>query len=448
MANTADIRGANRARAQEYLAPGVISGLFTRLPLLYFMLFKNGAKEDAVRGIGTPSVRSAFSGMQLKKQRIEEITGAESYMPLLHAIRQTDGKNMSLRDNNPTVSLAGSGAVLVANLTGDVITSVTVSDGGTGYTGTPTINVTDATGTGAFLIPTVASGVITAVTVVNGGSGYTSPTATVQSGASSGERYQRPCFKWWNRRETGIVYNNDIRRAQYQAGNNPARMAAARGSLMSDAMDETLAGHLEILAQYSLMGVPTTQTDPMWDQPSGILHQIHDTTVWGGLDRSLAANAWAKGKRVTTARTANIANEVDDANNKYGCVDKGGGIDLMFAPPDIYQQYKRQLRALNQKIYTEMPKIGSYGFKGEVLQYDNTFIVREALLPAKTVVGLSLDSWMIAFARDKKFTFDGPFDQKQNEGGKDAKIFYLDTELMQVCEAPWLNIVYTNVSVG
>ena len=77
----------------------------------------------------------------------------------------------------------GSGAVLTANLgtgaTAQQIASVTINNGGLGYTTPPTIVFTSASGSGAVAIATVLNGAIAGVTMVVPGSGYlTVPTAT------------------------------------------------------------------------------------------------------------------------------------------------------------------------------------------------------------------------------------------------------------------------------
>ena len=65
------------------------------------------------------------------------------------------------------------------------ITSVDVVTGGSGYVA-PTITVTDPTGSGALLTAVLTGDVITGVTVVAGGSGYTNPTLTINDSAGSG----------------------------------------------------------------------------------------------------------------------------------------------------------------------------------------------------------------------------------------------------------------------
>jgi FtsP/CotA-like multicopper oxidase with cupredoxin domain len=62
------------------------------------------------------------------------------------------------------------------------IGSFIVTSGGSGYSATPTVTISDiswGTGTGATATATVTSGVITAITVTNGGSGYVAPTVTI-----------------------------------------------------------------------------------------------------------------------------------------------------------------------------------------------------------------------------------------------------------------------------
>jgi hypothetical protein len=65
----------------------------------------------------------------------------------------------------------------VPNWTGDdVVHSVNVSNGGSGYTGAPLVRIIGV-GTGATAIANVSGGVVTSVTVTNGGSGYTTQPA-------------------------------------------------------------------------------------------------------------------------------------------------------------------------------------------------------------------------------------------------------------------------------
>ncbi len=81
----------------------------------------------------------------------------------------------------------GAGAVATVNPTTGAITSVDVTDGGTGYTSAPTVTVSSAVagGSGATLTASVAKGV-TSVAVVDGGHGYTAPPKVTIVGDGSG----------------------------------------------------------------------------------------------------------------------------------------------------------------------------------------------------------------------------------------------------------------------
>ena len=119
------------------------------------------------------------------------------------------GTNYNTSATQVTISGGGgSGAVLTPTISGGVITALTVSNAGIGYTGPPTISITSGLinttslvggtgyvdvntqfvitgggGTGTVIIPTVTSGVITALTITSFGSGYvTTPTITITSG--------------------------------------------------------------------------------------------------------------------------------------------------------------------------------------------------------------------------------------------------------------------------
>lgn len=69
---------------------------------------------------------------------------------------------------------SGTGTPVISN---GVITSITVQNGGSGMTLTPTVSIIDTGGgTGATATATLSNGSVSAVTVTNGGTGYSSST--------------------------------------------------------------------------------------------------------------------------------------------------------------------------------------------------------------------------------------------------------------------------------
>ena len=70
---------------------------------------------------------------------------------------------------------------------GGSILSVTIDNGGSGYSSSPSVSFTGGAGTGAAGTATVINGVVTAVTVTNGGSGYSAaPIVTFTGGGGTG----------------------------------------------------------------------------------------------------------------------------------------------------------------------------------------------------------------------------------------------------------------------
>ncbi|PZP65755.1 MAG: phage tail protein, partial [Delftia acidovorans] len=66
------------------------------------------------------------------------------------------------------------------------IVSVAVTNGGTGYTTAPTVTITGTGGSGATATATVTNGVVTAVTITAAGTGYTTATVAFSGGGGSG----------------------------------------------------------------------------------------------------------------------------------------------------------------------------------------------------------------------------------------------------------------------
>ncbi|MDD4892059.1 MAG: hypothetical protein PHU85_19225, partial [Phycisphaerae bacterium] len=72
-------------------------------------------------------------------------------------------------------------------LAGGWIASVSLTNGGTGYTGTPTVSFTGGGGSGAAATVTLSAGAISRLQLTSTGSGYTStPTVTITGGGGSG----------------------------------------------------------------------------------------------------------------------------------------------------------------------------------------------------------------------------------------------------------------------
>ena len=69
------------------------------------------------------------------------------------------------------------------------VTTINLASGGSGYSATPTVTITDMytnLGTGATATATVTNGVITSITLVTGGTGYSSPQVVITDATGTG----------------------------------------------------------------------------------------------------------------------------------------------------------------------------------------------------------------------------------------------------------------------
>src|SRR5258708_7647453 len=76
-------------------------------------------------------------------------------------------------------------ATAMATVTSGFITSISVIDGGAGYTSAPAVTIMDATGSGAAAMAQVSGGAVTSISVKNPGSAYSAPTVTVAPAPAS-----------------------------------------------------------------------------------------------------------------------------------------------------------------------------------------------------------------------------------------------------------------------
>lgn len=81
----------------------------------------------------------------------------------------------------------GTGATGTYTVAGGIVTTLNLTAGGSGYTGTPAISFPSGGGTGAAAIGDLSPGAVASVTVVNGGTNFTTtPTLTFQGGGGTG----------------------------------------------------------------------------------------------------------------------------------------------------------------------------------------------------------------------------------------------------------------------
>lgn len=112
-------------------------------------------------------------------------SGSNSLTKVIPATVQTGTANNIITGTPHNLNTpSGAGASVTAVLTGTIVTSYTVNNGGSGYEASPIITVSGGAGTGATAQATVVNGVVTAVQPIAGGTGYTSPPAVAVTPAA------------------------------------------------------------------------------------------------------------------------------------------------------------------------------------------------------------------------------------------------------------------------
>lgn len=120
-----------------------------------------------------PAASLRSSALNEAKLQIYEALNAGAYEAVVQRLTASDAVK------SYGVVQWGSGAILTPVVAAGIITGVTVTNGGTGYTTGASIVVTGAIGSGAVGTITAAAGIITAVTLTSGGTAYVTPVVSV-----------------------------------------------------------------------------------------------------------------------------------------------------------------------------------------------------------------------------------------------------------------------------
>ena len=127
-----------------------------------------------------------ISALLISKAAVSQIPNILNYQGRI-AVRgmNFDGTGQfkfALVDGGTTTTPIARTATGTAVITSSFVTSITVSDGGAGYTGAPSVTLTGGGGSGATATASVVNGVVTSFTITSPGSGYTSaPTVSIAS---------------------------------------------------------------------------------------------------------------------------------------------------------------------------------------------------------------------------------------------------------------------------
>lgn len=181
MYSISDFKMSKFATVDFIPVQNALSDSFYNKGSIDYVVVNNGGSNYGLTNPTTISVSDTTVGSGASIS-IDEVSGIGTILSLTI----TDGGTGYTKGARITVTSAGgTNAILTPVITAGVITDVTITSGGTGYLDTDTINVEVG---GAILIPQVStSGEILGVTIYDEGIGYnTDPVLTVTCSGASG----------------------------------------------------------------------------------------------------------------------------------------------------------------------------------------------------------------------------------------------------------------------
>jgi hypothetical protein len=469
MANGPDFAAVNNDMTLGLRAMSMttISTLLSSCTLLAALAIMNGNKAADIFNTGVPDSTSILSGSEISPAKQKEIMECDQYNPLERALYQSNLKIMSLRDTNPKMS-TGSGATITLTSAATLnygIATATIAASATDFAGAvPDLRVNDKYGgQGAVLRAVVTGGSVSSVTIVSPGYGYNNASSTsyttvqVLTNKSAGEKYQRPAFRWTQMKSQGRIYEHDHDRARALANGNEDYFNQKINDIYTDDSKELVALQIKRMQEDCIFGTPDNATaagltagQGLWSSPYGLTYMIDDSSVYAGVDRSLAANAYWCSVVDSSAHVFSLVDIWQDATVTKGRINNGGTIDAIFVSGTLFNKWQRESLAYSMNINNDpaaqMLK-ATFGYKRLPLLFNGTYVFLEPLLPPKTVFCLNMKPIILAFKQGKKWSISGPYPQEGVDGGIDGSIYYVNTQYMLINEAPnFGSVQYTNVS--
>jgi hypothetical protein len=140
---------------------------------VYKCLFNDGGAASTIKPTGTSTARFTTADSYVWKYMYTLTTS--------DALKFLTNEYIPVRTDSTVATAAVDGAIEIVLVTG----------GGSGYGAAPDVTI-DGDGTGATATATVSGGVVTGVTITNAGTGYTFATVTFSSGAATARAVLSP----------------------------------------------------------------------------------------------------------------------------------------------------------------------------------------------------------------------------------------------------------------
>lgn len=198
-------------------------------------------------------------------------------------------------------------------------------------------------------------------------------------------------------------------------------------------------------------GYPASETATSWSSIYSIANALKTDNTYGGVDRTLTANAWWRGNYDTGSHTWTFAQLIDYCNYDLGMVDKGLGVQMIPVGKTLFKKAKAEAKQESYQLLTDgIPDMPEFGFKREIVRIYSgnrpVYIYYEPEMPASHAACLDPSTWTVAIHPDNNFRVTTPSDQTKIDGGDEADTGTINAELMIACEVPAGNAYFTALS--
>jgi hypothetical protein len=137
---------------------------------------------------GTPGeVLEKFPFLSKAGDAVDENNAPNYYISVINRVSQYVWAFDNPYESTDISATTSDGTVQTIALTPNVLSAITVTAAGTGYTTAPAVTISGGGGSGATAVAVISAGHVTGVTITSVGTGYTStPTVTITGGGGSG----------------------------------------------------------------------------------------------------------------------------------------------------------------------------------------------------------------------------------------------------------------------
>ena len=167
---------------------GAFAGQFDWGPVLEPITITS--EDELVRRFGTPNntnFQSWFTAANFLSYSNNLLTVRQKTTNMKNAVVQPSGGITTVDVINAGAGFVSTAAApTVTVYTKGIITEITVTDGGNGYTSAPTVVIADDDGEFAVAQAFVSNGTVTSIEVLRGGANYTNPTISFIGGSGTG----------------------------------------------------------------------------------------------------------------------------------------------------------------------------------------------------------------------------------------------------------------------